>query len=159
MPLYLASFDPAGSGRWRYRGRTLPLDEFVGSLHAGVLCQFMVDMVATGETVGLVTAYDENRNGLNCKIAFVRCGSRAHGDQAALFDGMLLLIGHLFANFPFRKLFAEVPAYNMSLFVDDFADHEGVLREYLFHDGRFVDLHLVSISRDRWRTLVEASGW
>ena len=155
----MVSFDPDGGARWRYRGRTLPLDEFVGSLYAGVLCQFMVDLVATGETVGLVTAYDENRNGLNCKIAFVRCGPRRHDDRAAVFEGMLLLIGHLFANFPFRKLFAEVPSFNMGLFADDFADHEGVLREYLFHDGRFVDLQLVSIRRERWQELVDASGW
>lgn len=159
VPLYLASFDPANAAQWRYRGRTLPMDEFVSTLFGGVIAQFMVEMVDTGEPVGLVAAYDENRSGLNCKLAFLRCGPRVHGDAAAVFEGLALFISYLFDNFPFRKLFAEVPAYNMSLFADDFADHEGVLKEFLFHKGEFVDLHYVSIARDRWAELAAQTGW
>ncbi len=159
MALYMASFDPANTARWRYRGRTLPIDEFVGTLFGGVVSQYMVEMVATGEAVGLVTAYEENRSGLNCKIAFLRCGDRAHGDSAAVFEGMLLFISFLFDNFPFRKLFAEVPADDMGMFADDFAQEEGVLKEYLFHNGEFVDLHHVSIVRERWSELAAETGW
>ncbi|MGB3412131.1 MAG: hypothetical protein WBA45_13150 [Microthrixaceae bacterium] len=159
MPLYLASFDPSNSSRWRYRGRTLPLDEFVRTLYAGVISQYMVEMTATGDTVGTVSAYDENHSGLNCKIAYLRCGDRSHGDSAAVFEGMLLFISFLFDNFPFRKLFAEVPDYNMELFADDFAEHEGSLKEYLFHEGKFIDLHHVSISREKWKQLADKTGW
>lgn len=159
MPLYVASFDPDNNGRWRYRGRTLPLDEFVGSLFAGVLSQYMVEMTDTGQTIGLVTAYDENRSGLNCKIAFLRSGDRAHNDQAALFEGMMLFISFLFDNFAFRKLYAEVPAYNMTMFANDFAQDEAVLKEYVFHNGEFVDMHIVSIERQKWKELSAETGW
>lgn len=158
-PLYMASFDPANAAQWRYRGRTLPMDEFVSTLFGGVIAQFMVEMVDTGATVGLVVAYEENRSGLNCTIAFLRVGERVHGDRAAVFEGMLLFISYLFDNFPFRKLFAEVPEYNMSMFQADFAAHEGVLKEYLFHRGEFVDLHYVSISRETWAGLAAETGW
>lgn len=159
VPLYLASFDPANAAQWRYRGRTLPMDEFVATLFGGVIAQFMVEMVETGAPVGLVVAYDENRSGLNCKLAFLRCGQRAPGDSAAVLEGMMLFISYLFDNFPFRKLFAEVPSYNMSMFVADFADHEGVLKEFLFYKGEFVDLHHVSIARETWAKLASETGW
>jgi RimJ/RimL family protein N-acetyltransferase len=159
LPIYLASFDPATSGAWRYRGRTLPADEFVAGLADGVRAQYMVELVATGTAVGLVSAYDHNQAGQHCKVAFLRIGERTPGDAGATFEGLLLFISHLFSTFPYRKLFAEVPAYNMSLFEPGFAQEEGVLREYLFHEGRPVDLHIVSIRRDQWTQVHAASGW
>lgn len=159
VPLYLASFAPATAGQWRYRGRTLPMDQFVSTLFSGTIAQFMVEMVETGTVVGLVSAYDENRSGLNCKLAFLRCGDRVPGDSAAVFEGMALFISYIFDNFPFRKLFAEVPAYNMGLFASDFAEEEGVLKDYLFYKGEYADLHHVSIRRETWAKLAIETGW
>lgn len=158
-PLYLASFDPSNAGRWRYHGRTLPMDQFVPSLFNGVLAQFMVEMVQTGIPIGLVVAYDENPSGLHCKLAFLRTGARVSGDTAALFEGIALFISYLFDHFPFRKLFAEVPEFNLHMFTDDFADHEGVLKEFLFYQGEFADMHYVSVSRNRWADLSAQTGW
>jgi len=159
LPIYLASFDPATAGAWRYRGRTLPADEFLATFADGVRAQFVVDLVATGAPVGLVSAYDHNQAGLHCKVAFLRIGDRQPGDAGATFEGMLLFISHLFATFPYRKVYAEVPAYNMGLYEAGLAQEEGVLREYLFHEGRHVDLHIVSFRRDQWVEVQEASGW
>ena len=47
----------------------------------------------------------------------------------------------------------------MSLFSDGFAQTEGVLRDYLFHDGDFMDMHIVSLSREMWTDLTAATGW
>ncbi len=159
LPIYLASFDPATSGAWRYRGRTVPADEFVGGLSDGVRAQYVVELIDSGAAVGLVSAYDHNQAGLHCKVAFLRFGDRVPGDAGATFEGMLLFLSHLFATFPYRKVFAEVPAYNMGLFEPGFAQEEGVLREYLFHEGRPVDLHIVSFRRDQWAQVHEGSGW
>lgn len=157
--IYLASFDPVTAGAWRYRGRTLPVDEFVATLADGVRVQYVVELTATGAAVGLVSAYDHNQAGLHCKVAFLRIGERQPGDAGASFEGMLLFISHLFATFPYRKVFAEVPAYNMTLFEPGLAQEEGVLRDYLFHDGHPVDLHIVSFRRDQWVQVQEATGW
>ena len=159
LAVYLASFDPATSGAWRYRGSTLPAEEFVATLADGVRAQYVVELTATGTAVGLVSAYDHNQAGLHCKVAFLRIGDRQPGDAGATFEGMLLFISHLFATFPYRKIYADVPAYNMSLFEPGLAQEEGVLREYLFHEGRHVDLHIVSFRRDQWVEVQAASGW
>ena len=158
-PLYLSSLDPANAGAWRYRGRTVPADEFVATLADGVRAQFVVELIDPGAPVGLVCAYDHNQAGLHCKVAFLRFGERIPGDAGATFEGMLLFISHLFATFPYRKVFAEVPGYNMGLFEPGVAEVEGVLRDYLFHDGRPADLHIVSIGRDRWSLITGATGW
>lgn len=157
--IYLASFDPATSSAWRYRGRTLPADEFVATLADGVRAQYVVELTATGAPVGLVSAYDHNAAGLHCKVAFLRIGDRQPGDAGATFEGMLLFLSHLFATFPYRKVFAEVPSYNMALFEPGFAQEEGVLRDYLFHQGAPVDLHIVSFRREQWEQVHQASGW
>ena len=159
LPIYLASFDPVTSHAWRYRGRTLPIDEFVSTLADGVRAQFVVELIDSGAAVGLVSAYEHNPAGLHCKVAFLRFGERVPGDAGATFEGVLLLISHLFSTFPYRKVYAEVPAYNMSLFEPGLAQEEGVLQEYLFAGGRHVDLHIVSIRRDQWRQLTAATGW
>jgi RimJ/RimL family protein N-acetyltransferase len=159
LPIYLASFDPATSSAWRYRGRTLPADEFLASLADGVRAQYVVELIETGSAVGLVSAYDHNQAGLHCKVAFLRFGDRLPGDAGATFEGMLLFLTHLFSSFPYRKVFAEVPAYNMGLFEPGFAQEEGILRDYLFHEGRPVDLHIVSFRRDQWSGVHAASGW
>lgn len=159
LPIFLASFDPSTGGSWRYRGRTVPADEFVATFADGVRAQFVVELVATGEAVGLVSAYDHNQAGLHCKVAFLRIGDRRTGDRGATIEGLVLLLSHLFSTFPYRKVFAEVPAFNRGLVDAGLAEEEGVLRDYFFHDGRPVDLHIVSFSRERWEQIHEELGW
>lgn len=158
-PLYLASFDPATSSAWRYRGRTLSPAAFIETLDEGVRAQYIVELRSTGEAVGLVSAYDHNQAGLHCKVAFVRFGRRSPGSGGAVMEGMLAFITHLFATFPYRKVFAEVPSYNMGLFEPGFAQEEGVLRDYLFHEGAPADLHIVSFHREQWAQVQAGTGW
>ena len=159
LPIYLASFAPDTSSAWRYRGRTVPVDEFVAGLSDGVRAQYVVELVATGDAVGLVSAYDHHQSGLHCKVAFLRFGPRIPGSAGAVFEGMMLFLTHLFSTFPYRKVYAEVPSYNMGMFEPGFAQEEGVLVDYLFHRGAPVDLHIVSFRRDQWEPVHAASGW
>jgi RimJ/RimL family protein N-acetyltransferase len=159
MPLYAAAFDPATAGAWRYRGQTISINQFGQQLFEGVQAQFMVDLKSAQAAIGLVSAYDHNPWGLHCKVAFIRCGERFPGDAGAMFEGVMLFISFLFSTFPYRKIFAEIPEYNMGLYSDGFADREGVLRDYLFYKGQFVDMHIVSFSREAWTKVSAASGW
>lgn len=159
LALYLASLDPYLGGMWRYRGRTVPADEFVATFADGVRAQYVVELIESGEAVGLVSAYDHNQAGLHCKVAFLRIGGPSAGASGATIEGLLLLLTHLFTTFPYRKVFAELPAPNMGLLEPGLVDEEAVLRDYFFHDGRPVDLHVVSLSRERWEQLREGPGW
>ncbi|MEZ5205136.1 MAG: GNAT family protein [Acidimicrobiales bacterium] len=158
-PLYLASFDPVTANAWRYRGRTMSPTAFLDSVHEGVRAQYVVESVAGREAFGLVSAYDHSSHGLHCKVAFLRFGARPPGSGGAVIEGMLLFISHLFDTFPYRKVFAEVPDYNMGLFAEGLAQQEGVLRDYLFHAGHPADLHIVSFRRDQWEQVRDATGW
>jgi RimJ/RimL family protein N-acetyltransferase len=150
--LYEASFDPEMAPRWRFRGQTVAIDQFVQSLSDGVATQFVVEMQHSKEPIGLVVAYDHNQGGMHCKIAFLRFG-RAQGDWGATLEGLFHFITYLFTTFPYRKLFAEVPAYNMELLdglVGGLLTEEGCLKEYLFYEGRHVDMFQLSMSRAQW---------
>jgi RimJ/RimL family protein N-acetyltransferase len=158
-PLYEACFDPATADRWRFRGRTASPEEFVSGLHAGVRAQFVVEIIETGRAVGLVSAYDHDPRAQHCKVAFVRFAGRESGDGGAMIEGLALLAGHLFRTFPYRKLYAELPAFNLGLMSEGFVEDEAVLREHCFHDGELVDLHILSITRRRWEALEAVTGW
>jgi RimJ/RimL family protein N-acetyltransferase len=157
--LYLASLDPQAANTWRYRGRTVPVDEFLRGLHDGVRAQYVVELVESGTPVGLVIAYDHQQAGRHCKVAFIRFGPRTPGDRGAVLEGLIALMSHLFASHPYRKLYIELPGYNRHLLEPEIFEVEGTLREHLFHDGRYVDLHIASLPRARWEELRLATGW
>lgn len=151
--IYLAALDPARSSAWRYRGRTVPADEFIATLADGVRAQYAVELRATGDLVGLVVAYDHHQAGRHCKVGFLRTAPDLPGAAGATTEAMFLFLDHLFATHPYRKVYAEVPAYNLRLFHPGFGSEEAVLRDYLFHDGAPVDLHILSVTRAQWEAI------
>lgn len=64
-----------------------------------------------------------------------------------------LLIEHLFAEFDLRKVYAEVMGPNLDAFGSGagrlFAV-EGRLIEHEFHDGRYHDMVVLAVTRERW---------
>lgn len=157
--IYLASLDPAVSNRWRYRGRTVPPEELVATVHDGVRAQFVVEMLDDERAVGLVVAYEHHDAGRHAKVGVLRFADRDPGDEGAVLEGLVLLIGHLFRTYPYRKLYVELPAYNAAFLEPSIFEVEGVLRGHLFHDGEPVDLYVASLWRDRWAELAVPAGW
>lgn len=159
LPLYLASFDPAVSGSWRFRGRTVPVDEFVAGLGDGVRAQYVVELLDGVVPVGIVTAYDHHQGGRHCKVALLRFACPRPGAEGAVLEGLALLVSHLFASHPYRKVYVELPGANVGLLPPGLFEVEGVLRDYAFQDGGYVDLVIASLRRSRWQQQHEPTGW
>lgn len=154
--LYEASMSPSANIRWRYRGATLSPQEFMEGLHQNVRAQLVVEMKETGDPTGLVVAYEHYGAGGHCKVGFVRFGDHAPNDWGAVYEGLVCFLSYLFTSYPYKKIYAEVPTYNMALVegvVGDFMTQEGCLEGYLFADGDECSLHVLSMSRDQWRRL------
>lgn len=152
--LYLATTEPQQSYRWRYRGRTPSPDEFQRTLFGGVVAQFMVEDHA-GHPIGLVVAYDEDPGAGHCQIGFIRCTAASAGSMV---EAMGLFINYVLRTFNYRKLFADLPEYNLGL-IDGMAGElvktEGRLTDYFWHGGRYWDRCFISINRSDWEAFAE----
>lgn len=148
--LYRAATDPARSFAWRFRGSTLGFEAFARSFDDGVLAQFAVVDCAAEQLQGLVTSYNLDASNGHAYFGYLR-SLDAHV-SGALTEALGIFIAHLFANFPLRALYCEVPAFNKIL-VDGFAETgllEQVARfpDHLFSQDSFQDLFVYRITRE-----------
>ena len=137
--------------RWRLRGAHPHPSEYQAGAWASVLCQFLAIDRELNTPVGLVVAYEPDLLNGHCKIAATRFEfTRSSG---VLLGATALLIEHVFAGWPFRKLYFDVPAFNLSQFrsaTNELLREEARFEEYLYMAGRFWDLHVLSIGREHW---------
>lgn len=138
----------ADSGsRWRYRGRTPNPAEFAQDLWRGVQSQFVVT-TAAGAPVGLVGTYNANPTAGHCHLFAV--GVADCGPQVTEAAG--LLINWAFDEFDLHKIWIEAAEFNLAQFASltTVADIEGRLTNFDFWRGRFWDVLILSINRQRW---------
>jgi hypothetical protein len=72
----------------------------------------------------------------------------------ATIRGLFLLFDYLFKGWNFRKLYLEVPSFNLSQFTsaaDHLFDEEARLVDYVFLDGEYWDLVFLALDRAVWR--------
>lgn len=137
--------------RWRHRGATPSPEAFAHTLWAGVLTQYLVVANADDRVLGLVCAYDADLRAGTCFIGFARFDRRDR--SPGLVEGVLLLTDHLFAHWPFRKLYGESLEFNLPEFgagLGTLLVEEGRLREHMFAGGRYWDLCYLALYRDAW---------
>jgi RimJ/RimL family protein N-acetyltransferase len=137
--------------RWRYRGSTPGPEEWVASLWSSVLAQFLVVENRSGEPLGIVSAYKGNFRDRFAYIAAARFGTEARAPLMML--GLALFIRYVFTTWDLRKLYLEVPEFNLSQFssvIDKYATVEGRLRDHLFSGGHWWDEVVLAIYRDVW---------
>jgi RimJ/RimL family protein N-acetyltransferase/acyl carrier protein len=150
MPfLYWLATDETTGWRWRYRGRVPTPDAFVEGLWSGVVTQFVVRRRGSNEPIGQVVLYDaDHENGFAHLAAVfappvVRTGSPARSTIA--------FIRYVFDQWPLRKLYLEVPEFNLPLIgsaVGGILREEGRLRRHDFSGGRYWDKHLLAVYRE-----------
>lgn len=137
--------------RWRYRMQIPPFEVFVQQVHQDTLAQFVVWERSAGVRIGHALAYSAD---LRNQTTYVGCVlspeyiGTGFGRQA-----LDLLVDYLTRTWRFRKIYAEVPAFTF----DEFGGHEfgtresnrwvheATLSEHLYCDGRFWDMHIVSM--------------
>ena len=150
---YIELCTSLGVGRqFRFGGAAIPPPATLSAVWDGTL----VHLVGVGNRsrrrlgVASVTSADM-RNG----TAYLSVVS----DIGVIGSGLMievagLAIEYVFSTWPFRKLYAEVPEYNLRTFgsvTKRFFRREGLLTEHVFLDGRYWDVHVLATDRATWQ--------
>lgn len=137
--------------RWRLGGLHPDPSAYPPSLWDDVLCTFLVFPDHPNEPPrGLVCAYEPDfRNG-HCRLAAARFGGSS---SLHVIRGFCLLLDYVFTGWPFRKVYLEVPEYNLAQFssvVGRVFVEEGRLSAYRYFNGEYWDLVFLALTRDGW---------
>ncbi len=137
--------------RWRHRGATPSPEAFAQRLWAGVLAQYLVVAHHDQHVVGLVSGYNADLASGTCWVGFARFDDAEH--SPLLVEGVVLLVDHLFAHWPFRKLYGETIGFNLASLRNPLSRllvEEGRLRQHIFAGGTHWDLHYLALYRPTW---------
>ena len=151
--LFALSTDEATGYRWRFRGETPSPEGFTHAIWHNTIAQFIVCSNASDEPVGHVVGFNANMRHRHAHVAMVVRPDRA-GRSWAL-EGAALFIDYLFANWDFRKLYAEVVDFNLAQFasITDLPAFavEGRLTEHEYYGERYWDVVVVALRREGWQ--------
>jgi RimJ/RimL family protein N-acetyltransferase len=152
--VYSLILDPDLGGSVRYQGAVPSFDDFARHAWDGVLVQWVVSSRRRGVPVGLVVISSPDfRNG----YAFISViGSREVVSSGLLIDAVACAIDNAFETWPFRMLYAEVAADHLARFasvVGRYCVEEGRRREQVYFNGRFQDVHLLTVPRRQWEAV------
>lgn len=155
--LYFAALEPSNGYRWRYRGRTPSIGEFVSGLSAGSLAEFVFASTTDNRLVAYCVAYEYDANAAHCTFAVQRLDFGAHHDTCVI-EAVGLFLNYLFETFSLRKVFADIPEYNFPSFglLPGVFRREGEKADYYWYGGRHWSEITISTSRDEWTGFVSA---
>jgi RimJ/RimL family protein N-acetyltransferase len=137
--------------RLRYRGRWPSPDEFRAELWRNTLALQIVETPRRGERFGVVIAYQPNYRNQTVYVAAAAVDQ--YRTTGLVISGLAALVDNLFANWQFRKIYLEVLEFNLSQFASAegrIFEVEGRLRDFEYWAGRWWDLILATIDRERW---------
>jgi RimJ/RimL family protein N-acetyltransferase len=149
--LYELFSSPRVGGRMRYHGQTPSPDEVSMRMWDMVLAQFLVVGVMSNSPLGLVVLSQANFRNRFCHFAVL--GHEAVHRTGLLIEGSILMLTYAFEQWDFRKIYFESLEPNLDSFssaAGRILEFEGRLRDYHFMDGRYVDMLIHSLSRERW---------
>ena len=138
--LYQLAIDDAVGWRWRFGGTIPRRDTFDQTIWNGVLTQFIVVEKVRGTMIGSVLAYNTDLN-----HGFTYAAAAMLGEVAGFgigIEAVDLFVRHLFACYRFRKIYFEVPEYNISQFgssIGSLLRQEGILKDHTYYQGKFWD--------------------
>lgn len=143
-------------GRVRFGGSTPSPDKVAASLWDSVLAQFVLESKSSGEAVGLVAITSPNfRDGFAYVSALAT--QEVQGLGLAL-EGVLLGFHYAFSTWPLRKVYMEANEDSYRQFAGGlgvFFEEEGCLRNHAYWNGRYVDLKILAVYRERWQEHAE----
>jgi hypothetical protein len=140
------------AARWRFHGTTPGHQEWVERTFAGVLAQYLVFTSPTAPPIGIVTAYEARFEDGHAKLAAARLGESDR--SPAMIAAVALLIRHVFACWNLRKLYMDVPEYNLPQFnslVGRYFQEEGRLQNHVFFGGEYWDHVTLALYRETWQ--------
>jgi hypothetical protein len=157
--LYEIAILESVSFRWRYRGNVPTYEQFVQSLTGGgALCQFAVVPLDGTSVEGLVVAYNAS---FHDSTAFVAILSTP-GVGSGIVEAMFVFVDYLLTFWPLRKLYFEMPAFNLAQFESavrlGILTEEARLRDYHYYQDRYWDKVILSVNRDDARKRLTEFG-
>jgi RimJ/RimL family protein N-acetyltransferase len=159
--LYNLAIADENAYRWVLRGELPPFERFVEKHTQAFETSFTVWQREAGERIGQALLYNlDMRNG-HCYVAVV-VAPEALG-QGYGRETLGVVLQYVFAVWPVRKVYAEVPGFTFEGVEVGVADApvmgifnvEGRLRSHLYVDGEFHDMVIVGFDRSGWKGLDE----
>jgi hypothetical protein len=140
--------------RWRFRGAT-PSPEQWAQAGGAQLAQFMVTRSSDNRPLGAAAVYQHN---FQDEHAYLAVAAFDTDRNPLMVLGTALFVEYVFTCWNFRKLYLDLPEYNLPQLASGvgtlFAE-EGRLREHMYYDGRFWDKLVLALYRRTWE---ERSG-
>ncbi|MFN8216777.1 MAG: GNAT family protein [Gemmataceae bacterium] len=152
-PLRQAELGAALGPRWRFRGATPTLEEWVHKSGDRVLAQFLVVSKPEQTPLGAVHLFNPNFQDGHAQLSVARLEAETRAPKVML--GLGLLIRYAFHCWPLRKLYMEVAEFNYPQFESGagrFFEVEGRYRQHLYLGGRYWDQLVLAITREAWLT-------
>jgi RimJ/RimL family protein N-acetyltransferase len=149
--LYQLATNEENGFRWLLAGMVPPAEMFEQNLWKGVLTQFVVIVRSSSAPIGIVVAYNAEMN-----HGFAYLGAdfapNVQGIGIAI-EAVELFVDYTFATYDLRKLYLEVPEYNlpsMAHGIGGLLKEEGVLRDHTYFRGQYWDRHNLALYRDEF---------
>lgn len=116
---------------------------------------YIIRDVHSSSVFGYVHNYDFSPMDGHCKLAV--CIAPAYRTTGIGSIAAILFMQRLFDMYPLRKLYSTIYDYNTESLRGNLAAGftlEGTIREYRYFDGRFHDMHYLSISREQFENTI-----
>lgn len=147
--LYHLNISPDVGFRWRYRGGVPSYDKFEADLWNGLLAQFVIESIESGEPVGQVICYNPDFGLGHAYVGAALIGRyRASGIAV---EPVRLFVQYIFDVWPFHKLYFEIPEFNFQQFssvAGGALKIEGRLVNHEYYKGRRWDRLILAAYRD-----------
>ncbi len=134
--------------RWRFRGAVPNYETFEASFWQGTLCQFVAVDRSSSQPCGHVVCYNPEMAHGYASVAAVFLPEQV-GTGAPL-HCVGSFVRYVFTVWPMRKLYLEVPSFNLGQFADGrgrLFEEEGRLAEHDYYAGRYWDRHVLAVYR------------
>lgn len=152
--IYALSVQPVISERWRNQlPGTLNPDSFGANLWNGVFCQFAIVGRTDRAPIGLAACYNAD---LRSGTAYIAVLTDILTARRAGPEGAFLFVEHLFATYPFRKLYGEGSDFSAEAFnysIGRPLAEEGRLKHHILINGEYRDWVTWAIYREEWERL------
>lgn len=127
-------------------------EQWTRAAWAEVLAQFLVVARASQKPIGLVAVYRPNFQDGHAYLSGARfdAGKRS----PLMIMGVSLFLKYVFECWDFRKIYMDVPEFNLTPIASGLSRHyftlEGQLKEHVFFEGRYWDQYTLAAYRDVW---------
>jgi hypothetical protein len=137
--------------RYRYRGSTPSPDQWAQMLWNTVLLQFIVESADGREPIGIIALYQVNFQNAYGYLSAAKFDPTDNSPRMML--GAAMFLEHVFVNWPLRKVYLDLPEYNLDQIaggVGSLFEIEGQLLAHTYFDGRYWDQYFLALYRTKW---------